>query len=144
MTAEEAMALPLTLRSVSSRLAMALSALALLLAVLNIYALGAFAVVRRTREIGIRVALGARASDAVRLVMSSGARWTAVGIVLGAILTTFVAAPLLERQLYETRTSDPRLLAIAVAIVAGASTLASWLPARRAARVDPAITLRAE
>ena len=56
----------------------------------------------------------------------------------------FLVAPLLQRQLFETRTGDPLLLAFAVAVVTGVAVVASWLPARRAASIDPSITLRAE
>jgi putative ABC transport system permease protein len=140
----EAMAMPLVLEITANRLTIALAALALLLAVVNVYALSAFAVVQRTREIGIRIALGARAGDAMRLVMRRGLVWVSVGMALGAAGVIFLAAPLIERQLFETRTSDPVLLALAFAIVAGVAILASWLPARRAASIDPAVTLRAE
>jgi putative ABC transport system permease protein len=117
---------------------------ALLLAVVNVYALSALAVVRRTREIGIRMALGARSTDAMRLVMRRGLTWVVVGLVLGGGLTMFLAAPLLEHQLFQTETHDPWLLALAFTVVSGVAVVASWLPARRAARIDPAITLRAE
>jgi putative ABC transport system permease protein len=143
-SANDAMAMPLVLEIVASRLTIALAALALLLAVVNVYALSAFAVVQRTREIGIRIALGARSADAMRLIMRRGLLWVAVGLVLGTAAVFFLAAPLLERQLFETRTSDPWLLTLAFAIVGGIALVASWIPARRAASIDPAITLRAE
>jgi putative ABC transport system permease protein len=144
MAASDAMALPLVLHSVGNRLVVALSGLALLLAILNISALSAFSVVQRTREIGIRMALGARAVDATRLVMRRGVLWIAAGLVLGGALTMLGVEPLFKQQLYGTNTGDPILLALAYAIVAGTAVLASWLPARRAASIDPAITLRAE
>lgn len=143
-SATDAMARPLVLQTVTNRLTIAMSALALLLAVVNVYALSAFAVVQRTREIGIRIALGARSGDAMRLVMRRGLLWVGVGLTLGTLGVFFVAAPVLERQLFETRTGDPWLLALAFAIVAGVAVVASWLPARRAAGIDPAVTLRAE
>ena len=111
---------------------------------MNVYALSAFAVVQRTREIGIRVALGANASAAMHLVMRRGLGWVGVGLVAGTFVTVFVAAPLVQGQLYQTTARDPRLLALAFAIVAAVAVLASWLPARRAAAIDPAETLRAE
>jgi putative ABC transport system permease protein len=143
-SAKEAMAMPLTLQRLANNLTIALSVVALLLAVVNVYALSAYAVVQRTREIGIRIALGARAADAMRLVMGRGLVWVCTGLVVGGAAALFLAAPLLERQLFETRTSDPSLLAIATLVVTAVAVLASWLPARRAARIDPAITLRAE
>jgi putative ABC transport system permease protein len=143
-SASEAMAMPLTLQRLANKLTLALSALALILAIVNVYALSAFAVVQRTREIGIRIALGARSTDAMRLVMQRGLVWVAVGLVIGAAGALFVAAPILQRQLFETRANDPSLLAVAVTVVSAVAVVASWLPARRAARIDPAITLRAE
>lgn len=143
-TVRDAMAMPLVLQTTVNRLTLAMAALALLLAVVNVYALSAFAVVQRTREIGIRIALGARAADAMRLVMRRGLVWTGVGLALGMALTAFVVAPLLQRQLFATSVTDPALLIGAVLLVSLAAGLAAWLPARRAAAIDPAITLRAE
>jgi ABC-type antimicrobial peptide transport system permease subunit len=76
--------------------------------------------------------------------MRRGVVWVAVGLALGAGLTLLVAAPLLQRQLFATATNDPWLLTLAFVVVSSVAVLASWLPARRAASVDPAITLRAE
>jgi ABC-type antimicrobial peptide transport system permease subunit len=144
LTASDALALPLLLQTLSNRLVTGLAVIALLLAVVNVYALSAFAIVQRRREIGIRVALGATAADAMRLVMRRGLAWTAAGLVLGGVLVFFVAAPLVQTQLYQTTARDPLLLALAFSLVAGIAVLASWLPARRAAHIDPAITLRTE
>jgi predicted permease len=144
LSADDAIALPLSLQKTVNHLTIAMALVALLLAVVNVYALSAFAVVQRTREIGIRIALGARYIDATQLVMRRGVVWVAVGLALGAGLTLLVAAPLLQRQLFATATNDPWLLTLAFVVVSSVAVLASWLPARRAASVDPAITLRAE
>jgi predicted permease len=143
-SARDVMGMPLLLQRAANALTIALAAVALLLAVINVYALAAFVVVQRTREVGIRLALGARAADATRLVMRRGLIWMSVGIAIGAGVSVAVVGPLIERQLFRTRPGEPALLGLAVVLVLGASTLASWLPARRAARIDPAITLRAE
>jgi putative ABC transport system permease protein len=143
-SADEAMGVPLRLQSLSNQLTVCLALVALLLAVVNVYALSAFAVVRRTRELGIRMALGARSGDATRLIMRRGLARVILGLVLGGGCTILLAAPLLRNQLFETRTNDPGLLAFAIVVVGGVALVASWLPARRAARIDPAITLRAE
>ena len=144
LPADEAMALPLLVQRIANRLVIALALVALLLATVNVYALAAFAVVQRTREIGIRLALGADASTAMRLVMRRGLWWVGAGLVVGTLVTIFVAAPIVQGQLYETTARDPRLLAAALTVVAAVAVLASWLPARRAAAIDPAETLRAE
>jgi hypothetical protein len=144
MSARDAIALPLALQTLTHRLTIAMAFVALLLAVFNVYALSAFAVVQRTREIGIRIALGATAADAMRLVMRRGIAWVAAGLVLGIGATVFAVAPLLQEQLLFTRTSDPRLLGLALVLVSAVAVLASWVPARRAAAIDPAAALRAE
>jgi putative ABC transport system permease protein len=144
MSASEVIAPQATGQRLIYRLTIGLASIALLLAIINIYSLAAFAVVRRTREIGIRLALGATISQTMRLVMGRALGWAGVGLVIGGLLTCFVAAPVLQRQLYETSAYDPRLLALAVAAVATVAFIASWLPARRAASIDPALTLRAE
>ena len=117
------------------------SAIALLLAAVGIYGVMAYSVNQRTKEIGIRMALGARVSDVLRLVTSSGAKIVAAGLLLGA-LGSMAFAQALRSLLFNTSPIDPiTLLSVCVllAIVAG---LACWLPARRAAKVDPVVALR--
>jgi len=114
---------------------------ALLLAGIGIYGVIAAVVQQRTREIGIRLSLGAtRAGVAVMVVrrcLSSVSAGAAVGLLAFWALRRFLAS-----MLYDTSASDPRMLAIAVSVLAAAAALAAWIPARRAAHVDPAITLR--
>lgn len=114
---------------------------ALLLAGIGIYGVIASMAQQRTREIGIRVALGAsRGAVALSVV-----RRCLVSVSAGAVagLLVFVAVRrVLTTMLYDTSTGDPRLLAMAVAVLAMVATLAAWIPTRRAVRVDPATTLR--
>lgn len=114
---------------------------ALLLAAIGIFGVVASVVQQRTREIGIRLALGANgASVAMGVVRRSLASVTA-GTAAG-LASFWLLRPFLGSMLYDTSTGDPRLLAIAVSILALVAALASWIPARRASRVDPAIALR--
>jgi putative ABC transport system permease protein len=118
-------------------------ALALLLAVVGIYGLLAFAVTQRTREIGVRVALGARAPDVVRMIVGSGMALVVGGVViglLGALATTRLLAGLLQL----VSATDPATFVGVPLVLAAAALLASWLPARRATRVDPMVALRME
>jgi putative ABC transport system permease protein len=119
------------------------SAMALALATLGIYGVISFGVAQRTRELGIRVALGAVRGDVVRLVVRQGMRLAAAGVLLGtagALMTT----GLLRSQLHEVEPNDPATFVATVLLIVGAALLATWLPARRAARVDPVVALKAE
>jgi len=118
-------------------------ALALVLASVGVYGLIAYSVAQRTREIGIRVALGARAGAVVRLVVGQGIRIAVAGVLLGVALT-FAVTQLLANLLYGVSARDPIIfgtVAIALSVVAA---MASVLPARRAATVDPLVALREE
>ena len=121
------------------------AALALALAALGLYGVLAYVVAQRGREIGIRSALGAGARELAGLVVGDGARLAAGGLALGVALSLALGR-VLASQLYGVVPRDPAeetILAGAAAL--GAVALAaSWLPARRAARVDPAVVLRAE
>jgi ABC-type antimicrobial peptide transport system permease subunit len=118
-------------------------ALALLLAVVGLYGVIAAAVAQRTREYGIRMALGADAARLQRLVVAQGLRLAAwgvgVGVVLAAILTQFMSA-----LLYGMSPADPVSYLVAAVILLAVACLASYVPARRAARVDPLHALRWE
>jgi len=117
---------------------------ALVLACIGIYGVMAYAVSQRTRELGIRLALGAGARGLVALVLREGLKLVLLGLAIGA-LGSFGASRLIASQLYQASLSDPFLV---FAIVAGAliavALLACWLPARRATRIDPITALRAE
>jgi predicted permease len=118
-------------------------ATALLLALAGIYGAVAFNVAQRTREIGVRVALGARTSSVVGLVLRSALFWVAVGLATGVVLA-LGAARAVASLLYGISPHDPLAYAAAAAVLLIASFLAAWLPALRAARVDPMVALRSE
>ncbi len=127
----------------STTLMVVFAGLALVLAAIGLYGLIAYAVSQRTHEIGVRVALGAGTGDVSRMIIGEGVRLAAAGIVLGLALA-LAGARLLSALLYRVSPTDPMVfLSIPVVLVATA-LLASYLPARRAARVDPVIALRAE
>ena len=124
-------------------LAGAFGLLALTLVSVGLYGLLAYTVAQRTKEIGIRMALGARANWIVRLVLSDGARLTAIGIVLG-VPSAWLAARWTESMLFGVTPLDPLAIGVALAALTAAALLASYLPARRAARLDPLTALRHE
>jgi putative ABC transport system permease protein len=121
----------------------AFAATALLLALIGVYGIVAFAVARRRREIGIRVALGSAPGRVVRSVALDGVVLTAVGLVAG-LAASVALARLIESLLYDVRGFDPPTLGWVAALVTLAALAASWLPARRAAALDPAETLRGD
>ena len=116
---------------------------AMLLAGVGIYGLIGYTVSQRTQEIGIRMALGAKAGDVLRMVLRQAAMLAGAGIVLGAVgaalLTRFMAG-----MLYQVEPLDVTTFAAVAAVLAGVALLAAFVPGRRAARVDPVIALRAE
>jgi predicted permease len=116
---------------------------AALLASLGIYSLIAYSVAQRTREIGIRVALGADRRAVMRLVLREGLTLAAIGIAVG-LAASFLLTQALETMLYDVRPTDPVVLAATCAGVLLVTMLASLVPALRAVRVDPMIALRAE
>lgn len=117
--------------------------LALLLAALGLYGLIAYTVAQRTREFGIRFALGAQTGDVLRLVLGQGAKLTAVGLVVG-LLGGAAAARLMQSLLFRTTTHDPLVFVAVTVVLAGVALIAALLPARRAARVNPITALRSE
>ena len=121
----------------------AFAAAALLLAALGIYGVVSHAVGQRTREIGIRVALGATPGDIRRLVLSSGTAVIVSGLAAG-VAAALAVMRLLRALLYEVSPRDPAALALAAATLAVVALAAHWLPARRAARVAPSTALRDE
>ena len=121
----------------------AFAAAALLLAAIGVYGVMAFNVNRRTREMGLRLALGARPGSLLGMLFARGTRLVAIGAAFG-LFAAFVLTRFLQELLYQTATTDPLALAIALTLLAGVGMLAIWLPARRAARVDPMQALRQE
>jgi putative ABC transport system permease protein len=117
--------------------------IALLLTAVGLYAVISYAVSQRTREIGIRMALGARPADILRTMAGEGLRMTALGLTLG-LSAAFLATRWLTALLFEVTphaTASFAALPIALGLVAA---VACWIPARRAARVDPLVCLREE
>ncbi|HSR40893.1 MAG TPA: FtsX-like permease family protein, partial [Longimicrobiales bacterium] len=116
---------------------------AVLLAGVGLYGVASYLVSRRTREIGLRVALGAGRTEIVRMVVAQGLRPAALGVVLG-LAAALAAGRVLESLLYNVAPRDPGILAGVTALIGGLVVAATWLPARRAARVDPMEALRVE
>ncbi len=125
------------------RILAAFAVVALLLAAVGLYGVVSHAVAQRTREIGIRVALGATRRSVARLVLASGLATIGIGLAAG-LVAAVALMQLLRSVLYEVSPNDPLALAGAVLVLAAVALAAHWLPARRAAKVDPVVALRAE
>ncbi len=119
------------------------ASLALALCAIGIYGVIAFWVARRTREIGIRIALGASRGSVFRLVAARGLSLTLIGLFLG-LMASVVVTRALGSLLYEVRAFDPVIYAAMALLLASVALLACWIPARRAMRVDPIVALRYE
>jgi putative ABC transport system permease protein len=122
---------------------LAFSALALVLAAAGIHGIMTYSVNQRRPEMGVRKALGARSGDLVRMVLGNALRITASGVAGGLLLAAWAAA-LLQHQLYGVRMHDPVVFVSTALTLAAVAVLSSWLPARRAGRVDAITTLHAE
>jgi ABC-type antimicrobial peptide transport system permease subunit len=118
-------------------------ALALILAVVGVYGVKAYSVARRTREIGIRMALGAQRGAVQRMILREGSVMLAAGVAIGLLLAA-ATGKLLSGILYEVSAIDPLAFTIAPLVLAIAALIATWLPARRATRIDPMAALRAQ
>lgn len=121
----------------------AFALLALVLAVVGVYGIVAYSVTLRTRELGIRTALGGRRADIIRLVLSDGLRVAAAGTAIGMVLAV-IGSGLLARLLYGVSAHDPATYAAAAGILIGASAVSALIPAKRATRIDPIDALRSE
>jgi predicted permease len=122
---------------------LAFGALALVLAAIGLYSVIAYDVAQRTRELGIRIALGARLDDVVRLVTRDGMRFALVGVVLGGVIA-FLAGRWIGPLLYSVSPNDPLVYGVVAGVLLAVAAGASALPALRATRVDPSVTLRTE
>jgi hypothetical protein len=116
---------------------------ALVLAVVGLYAVMSHAVAQRVREIGIRLALGADGGDVSRLVLGDGLRLAAAGLVAGGILA-WTGSALAAHLVYSVSPRDPLTFALVALLLLGVSAAASYIPARRGGRIDPIVSLRLE
>jgi ABC-type antimicrobial peptide transport system permease subunit len=121
----------------------AFGVLALVLAAVGLYSVIAYNVAQRTHEMGIRVALGAQVGDVIRMVVREGAVLGAIGVVLGT-LAALGGGRWLKPLLYEVSPRDPVVFGVVIVMLIGVAIAASWVPARRAARVDPQVALRSD
>jgi predicted permease len=119
------------------------SILALLLAAIGLYGVMSYNVARRTNEIGIRLALGAQASSVEKMILRESVLLLAVGTVLGLPLA-LLATRLIKQQMFGLDPLDPLTFAVALVVITGTTLITGWLPARRAAKVDPVVALRYE
>ncbi|MDP1861151.1 MAG: ABC transporter permease [Gemmatimonadaceae bacterium] len=119
------------------------AAIALSLAAVGIYGVISLSVAARTREIGIRIALGADQGRVQRLVVGEGIAMVSVGAVIG-LVGALLSTRVLQALLFDLRPSDPLTYATALVVLGGAAVLASWIPARRASRVDPVSAFRTD
>jgi ABC-type antimicrobial peptide transport system permease subunit len=127
----------------ASKLMAIFGALALALATFGLYAVLSFGVQQRRREIGVRVALGARSGDVVALFVRRGARLVATGLAIGLIVA-FGASRLVRSMLFGVGSLEAAVVAVPVSALLAVALVAAWLPALRAARVDPVEALRSE
>ena len=119
----------------------AFAGLALVLAAVGIYGVIAYTVTQRTHEMGIRIALGARGADILRLVFTNSMATTIVGIVIG-LAAAFALTRLLQSMLYQVTATDPLVFAIIPLLLFAVATIATYIPARRAMKVNPITALR--
>ena len=118
--------------------------LALALASIGLYGVANYAVSQRTREIGVRMALGAQPSSVLRLVLGHGLTLVGVGLVVGLVAALALASVLPAGLLPNVSARDPLTFAVTAALLGSVALIASYIPARRATRIDPLIALRTE
>jgi putative ABC transport system permease protein len=142
-TMDDRLAVSLMPARVGAMLATGFGALGTLLASIGLYGVIAFSVARRTREIGVRMALGARPGGVLGMVMAQGFTLVFIGLVVGGALAAG-AARILSGLLFNISPFDPIAWSLAIAAMLGAAAVANLAPARRAMRIDPMVALRTE
>lgn len=142
-TMEQRVAESLVARRTPMLLLLGFAAVALFLAAIGIYGVLAYSVTQRTRELGIRMALGGSPREVFRLVISQGLRVLGLGLVIG-LAGSLILARLIRALLYGVRPTDPLVLATVAVVLVAAGLIACLLPARRATRIDPVVALHTE
>jgi putative ABC transport system permease protein len=140
-TMDEIVSNSLSQRRLSMSLLIVFAALAALLAAVGIYGVMAYIVTQRTHEIGIRMAMGARAIDVMTMVLRDGAKLAAAGVVIG-LIAAFALTRVMSSMLFGVSAIDPTTFIVISGLLAGVALLASFVPARRASRVNPIVALR--
>jgi putative ABC transport system permease protein len=143
MTMEDVISASVSSRRFSMMLFIIFAVTALLLAIVGLYGVMSYMVAQRTHEIGIRMALGASSADVLGLIVGNAMRLTLIGIVIG-LGAAFALTRLMENMLYEVKATDPFTFAAISILLALVAAAASYLPARRATRIDPMDALRHE
>ena len=142
-TLTEHMNIPLFPAKMAAGVLASFGVLALLLAAVGIYGVMSYVVAGRTREIGLRMALGAQAGDVLRLILRQGMLLAVIGAIIGLAIG-FGGGRLLKTLLYGVSAADPITFVVVTVLLGAVTFLACWLPAHRATRVDPMIALRTE
>jgi putative ABC transport system permease protein len=141
ITMEKLAAESITLRRVSMLLVGGLSALALVLAAIGIYGVTSYTISQQRREIGLRLTLGAQASDVLKLVIAGGMKPALFGMIIG-LLASFALTRLIKGLLFGVSATDPATFIAISILLGGVALVACWIPARRATKVDPMVALR--
>jgi len=143
VTLEHLLARSLAARKFSMLLLALFAVLALSLSVIGLYSVLAYAVTQRTREIGIRMALGAQASDVLRMVVWRGISLALIGVALG-LAASLILTRIIKNLLFNVSPTDPTTFTLIALLLVVVALIASYIPARRATNVDPLLALRHE